>query len=536
MTQPHPYTQDHAATAVLGRIFGKLPPAELESLFEHLQPAQFNPGDTIVEQGDAPDVLHFVVTGRARVWTSDEDARTMMTIGPGDPIGASHVLAKQAYSQSITALTYLETFGIPAKTLRDVCDAHPEIYEVLCRTLSRDLVRVGAKDFLAGRELHSLAIILADQDCLPVARSLIDRLHNDDAPIRPMWLVESETDRHPAWTAMVNVNDLGMEVASTASRDQVSVVLAAKGTLAESAANQCDRMMVIGHHTQNPRWLCDLVANYHKERSTLVRIFPSERESIMEVQSDLRPSGPMAEIRIVCDETRVSVDGIERLHRSLRGRRVGLALGGGGARGIAHIGVLQVFAERGLVFDSVAGTSAGAIIGAAYAAGFDMHELANIFREEFTPPRWLRATAAGRRFFLLKAFRGGRVANIFARVLGETTFDDLRLPLSTTSVDLISGNHVIHREGRVMDAVLASINHPAFGRPIIRDGKALVDGGVLMNVPATALTEDDCDLIVSVDVGSQLSDGYAQDAESSGKSPGFLATMVRTIDVAQRHA
>ena len=227
---------------------------------------------------------------------------------------------------------------------------------------------------------------------------------------------------------------------------------------------------------------------------------------------------------------------VERIHRRLRGRRIGLALGGGGARGIAHIGVLRALSERGMVFDAVSGTSAGAIVGAAYTSGVTLDDLTEMFRQNFTPPRFLVKSSLGRRLFLLQSFRGSRIKTILRNALGRIRFEDLDIPLSTTCVDLIRGERVIHDSGDVVDAVLASINHPVFGRPILRGDQALVDGGILMNVPASVLSQAGCDFVVSVDVGAELSPSFARGRDQQLKAPSYIATISRTIDVAQYHS
>ena len=121
------------------------------------------------------------------------------------------------------------------------------------------------------------------------------------------------------------------------------------------------------------------------------------------------------------------------------------------------------------------------------------------------------------------------------RHLGDLQFHQLGVPVAITAVDLISGDQLTYDTGDVVDAVLASINHPVFGRPIMRNGQALVDGGVLMNVPAAILAGARCDKIVSVDVGSELSSKFARDGKGVMRSPGYLATMIRTIEVTQQH-
>ncbi|MGI9458079.1 MAG: patatin-like phospholipase family protein, partial [Aeoliella sp.] len=226
---------------------------------------------------------------------------------------------------------------------------------------------------------------------------------------------------------------------------------------------------------------------------------------------------------------------VSRLTRQMRGIQVGLALGGGGARGIAHIGVLEVCEREGIYFDRVAGTSAGAIVAAAYAAGIPLAQIREVFEKEMTPPRSLAWLPKSPQWYMLGVFRLGMAEAKFRRYLHDYTFDQLLLPAQLVTVDLVSGEHRIRSSGDVVDSVLESINHPVFGAPILRDGEALVDGGVLMNLPVTALRQHQIDFSVAVDVSKQLSTEFAgntrETATSDMRRPGYFSTLLRVTDV-----
>ena len=118
--------------------------------------------------------------------------------------------------------------------------------------------------------------------------------------------------------------------------------------------------------------------------------------------------------------------------------------------------------------------------------------------------------------------------------MGSSQFDQLELPFSITAVDLIRGERVTRDQGDVVRSILESINHPFFGKPILTGNQALVDGGVLVNVPTAVLAER-CDRVVSVDVGSQLSPKYARNRRGELKPPNYFSTILRAIDVTKKH-
>ena len=260
-------------------------------------------------------------------------------------------------------------------------------------------------------------------------------------------------------------------------------------------------------------------------------------------QSDDRPEmDPPDTLSVRCRyrgqglQAKFSSSSVTRLNRTLNEQRIGLALGGGGARGIAHIGVLEVLKRENVVFDSIAGTSAGAIVAAAYGAGFSPSEVGDFFRKEMIPPKFFASQGATRRMFLLHSFRGGRFESKLRRYLDHLTFAQADLPLAITTLDLISGEQQIRRSGDLVKAVLQSINHPVFGRPIIQDGQMLVDGGVLMNVPASVLRSEGCDHVISIDVGSTLATDYGIDRSGKLRAPSYLSTLLRTMDISRRHS
>lgn len=179
------------------------------------------------------------------------------------------------------------------------------------------------------------------------------------------------------------------------------------------------------------------------------------------------------------------------MYRFPQDRRVGVVLGGGGARGVAAIGILEVLHEAGLHPEVVAGTSMGAMIGAFWAAGYtprDMHELA-------TTLKWTEvfdiSVAGG-------IMRGGRFQRWLANHLPDH-FEDLAFPLICTATDIDTGELVYLREGDLSSAIRATCAFPGAFVPVERNGRNLVDGGLVSTVPVQAILDYDVDLVVACD-------------------------------------
>ncbi|MGB8252155.1 MAG: patatin-like phospholipase family protein, partial [Anaerolineaceae bacterium] len=178
---------------------------------------------------------------------------------------------------------------------------------------------------------------------------------------------------------------------------------------------------------------------------------------------------------------------------------IGLALSGGGARGLAHIGVLKVLEEAHVPIDYISGTSMGSIIGAGYANGSTPAELESIASRFSHIRQLIRMVdlAGGRRGLL----DGKHVRAFLTEIIGaKTNFSDLRIPLSICSVDLNSGREKIFTEGNVLDAVMASIAVPGIFVPQVVQDHNLVDGGVINNLPVDHVRALGAEFIIAVDV------------------------------------
>lgn len=178
-------------------------------------------------------------------------------------------------------------------------------------------------------------------------------------------------------------------------------------------------------------------------------------------------------------------------------KRVGLALGGGVARGTAHVGVLSVLEREGIPIDCVTGSSAGALAGALYCAGIRSAELqtalANFGWRHITRP------AFSRRGLL----NFDRMEQWLAATIGDVSFADLRLPLAVVATDLDTGQSIVLREGKVAPAVRASCSMPGVIVPIAIDGRVLVDGCIANSVPAQQARALGAEYVIGVNLFGQ---------------------------------
>jgi len=209
---------------------------------------------------------------------------------------------------------------------------------------------------------------------------------------------------------------------------------------------------------------------------------------------------------------------------------VGVALGGGGARGIAHIGVLRVLEREGMPVDCIAGTSIGGIMAAAYASGFTPDQLEEEAKNTTSAWQMLRLADPGPLKHGL--LRGKRLQDYFETRLGNKTFADLRIPLALVSVDLNARQEAVLTDGPLSLAVRATISVPGLFRPVEVQGKRLVDGGLLNNVPVSAVRQLGADVVIAVDVEPDPQDPNHVRFTSSRWMPEGLTRTFATMDEA----
>ena len=177
--------------------------------------------------------------------------------------------------------------------------------------------------------------------------------------------------------------------------------------------------------------------------------------------------------------------------------KIGLALGGGGARGIAHLGVWQRLVELGVEIHCITGTSIGAIAGAIIAAGRVDNALAWCAEPDWKKlPKLMMETQ-----FTSKALmKGTRIEKLLAELIGVKTFAELSTPFAAVATDFNSGEAVVMREGDLLSAVRASMSIPGVFRPVEREGRILIDGQLVEPVPVAACRAMGADVVVAVDI------------------------------------
>jgi len=178
-------------------------------------------------------------------------------------------------------------------------------------------------------------------------------------------------------------------------------------------------------------------------------------------------------------------------------KRVALVLGSGGARGYAHIGVIEEIERRGYDIGCVAGCSMGAVVGGIYAAG-----KLNDYRDWIESLDYLDVLRLVDVSFRLGAIRGEKVFGQIRKIVGEINIEDLRIPYTAVATDLTNQQEIWFQEGCLHQAMRASAAIPSLFTPVMQGNRMLVDGGILNPLPIVPVVSSHCDLIIAVNLNS----------------------------------
>jgi NTE family protein len=196
--------------------------------------------------------------------------------------------------------------------------------------------------------------------------------------------------------------------------------------------------------------------------------------------------------------------------------KVGLVLGGGAARGLAHIGVLEVLDKEGIPVDMIAGTSAGAAVGALYAQGSEGSRISEAAAEM----NWRKWTALIDLALPKNGFiRGRKIKNLLKSIIGDVEFSGLKIPLACVATDINTGAEVVIEQGSVLDGVRASISVPVIFTVVKWKGRYLVDGGLVNPVPVDVVKRMGADFTIAVNVTADVVERI--DRRKKGRAKGI---------------
>lgn len=210
--------------------------------------------------------------------------------------------------------------------------------------------------------------------------------------------------------------------------------------------------------------------------------------------------------------------------------RLGLALSGGAARGVAHVGVLRAFEENSVPIDTIAGASAGALVGGAYASGLSIGQLEDMVRKF----RWRQTGRLS--FSRLGLQSNARMEKFLQKRLPTTRFEELRMPFAAMVMDLQTGSLVVMRDrGDLAFAIRASTCIPLLYVPVVdSDGRQLVDGGFVANLPVRETRKLGADVVIGVDLNADGATFFDRPHTALGVAARVFVALERIVNAQER--
>lgn len=446
-------------------------------------------GDTVIAQGEAGDALYVVAYGRLRAVLADGSGgeRVLGEIGRGETVGEMAVLTGEPRAAGVIAIRDSELIRIDRDEFDGLTAEHPQMMLELIRVLIARYHNALREPRSAGPGTLAVVPAHASVAVRGFALELVRVLHahgaralHVDVNRARAAVAGADAERHgdrdgdgaaalAAW-----MHDLELD------HDLVVYEAGYDATpWTASCLRQADIVLVVGTgNAETPPALAHARSGSFRPRTELVLLH----------EPGCTPSGTDAWLRLLPVDAHhhiVAEDegDLARLARYLLGTELGLVLGGGGARGLAHIGVLRAFEEARIPIDRIGGTSAGANIAAMHAMGWGWERVLEETRRTFVDGGSLQDYTLP----LHSLIRGERYRRIGEQLYGDGRIEDMRIPFFCVSTSLTRGEAYVHRSGLIRRALRASMTVPGIAPAVFEGREVLVDGGVINNLPVDVM-------------------------------------------------
>jgi predicted acylesterase/phospholipase RssA/CRP-like cAMP-binding protein len=486
-----PVAHETLLARVICDLLGERDAAHLAALLAEVECLDLKRGDMLVCEGEDSDRMFVVIYGRLRVMALDADGTETVIeeIGRGDTVGEGSLLIGDARSTTVYALRDSAVGVIKRPVFENLMLQYPEVKTRLARVALHRVQRLAATPgaFHASDAVgFAMLPVGVPRGGIPLT-SFAERLasalsaggatlHLSSARIESLLgrpgiaEVNSSDPSEPMLTDWLQRQEQNYSYVIYEADDNWS-------PWTERCLRMADRVLLVGQGASAPvpTNLDEPLARYSDSTATeLVLLQPDDIS---------RPSGTTAWLAryAAADHHHIRLGraaDFDRFVRRVTGRGLGLVLGGGGARGFAHIGVFRALAECGVDVDLVGGTSIGAILSATFAMGLDYRDTLKLARQVASPLKLFDPTMP-----VVSFFASGKVTQILESIFSDTQIEDLWMPCFCVSSNLTHAVAMVHRRGPLWQAARASMAIPGVFSPILADGDLLVDGCVLNNLP-----------------------------------------------------
>ena len=482
----------------LGRanVTADLDARTLQALAPRLTPVALTSGEYLMHQGEVGDAMYFVVTGRLRVVLEGDDPHIIGRIGAGAIVGELALLADEPRFASVIAARDTDLLRLAREDFEEIIGAAPGLLRAVASTVVR---RLGERGRAAPVPDRTIAVVAAGSPEDPrLLDDFVRSLRQTLQRYGPTTVIQ------PGDVTDADQADLSRRLQRDEERNAF-VLLVGAGAAVPWTLRHADVVLLVANADDETgqgaaqQHLPELRANPVTAPQVYLALqHPRSRDLLHKTEGWLTASGADGVFHL-----RLQSGEVDRVARHIAGRAVGLALGGGGARGFAHLGVLRALEEARVPIDVIGGTSIGALVAAFYAMGWDADE-----REA----RAIEALVGNGALFgvtlpVLSLSSAVKVQRLLTdeRYLGERNIEDLWSTFCCVSADLGRAEPVVHDRGSLALAVRASISLPGILPPVAQEGRWLIDGGVLDNLPTETIRErTNGGPLIAVDIRPQI--------------------------------
>ena len=488
-------------------LFKTLDGSVLDEITTQVKVIRVPGGDTLFQQGDAGDSLYIVINGRLRVTVNRGDAHEEIVaeIGRDEMIGEMALLTNDNRSATVRAVRDSTLIRLSNEGCYYIAEKYPFIVLQMARTLAKRLATMNRAPRMADRLINiALLPTSPEVDLSGFARQLATALgnggatlHLDSRHIEGIW-----KDKGITKSPLDSAHNIKLENWLNEQETKFQFIIYEADAKASNWTQRCirqaDRILLIGDSTLPPGpgelEFTHLHAKSHRATACieLVLIHPQEHITITDTRKWLENRQVSAHYHV---RQKAQKD-FARLARLLTGQAIGLALGGGGVRGLAHLGVIRAIEESGMTIDCIGGTSLGATMAAQFALGWDYETMVKVNKKvwkdswpmnDYTLP-------------FMAALSGEKLDHALHSMCGNISIEDLALKYFCVSTNLTTASLAVHQEGLLWKRLRASCALPGIVPPEFDNGSMLVDGAVLNNIPGDIMKKICGGKVIAVDV------------------------------------
>lgn len=479
---------------VLPSIFGPLEPEVLAEIEQQIEWINLPRGQPLFHQGDVGDGWYLVMTGRLRIVVTDAttgEERAVAELGRGESVGEIALITDDRRNATPYAIRDSLLVRFSKQSFERIMMQHPPALLSICRTLVKQTQQAKRRSGALSRLVITVAPAgngaLAPEFARALTRAfevIGSALHVDARKLSDEGVLNAAASvpaDHPSWlrfTAWLEEQQAKYEFVVLETDRHAS-------GWTQRALGQADHVVVVANAATDrslgeieERLLLDKISDVRRARRTLVMVHSAE--TLLPSGTHLWLAPRRVDLHLHVHANRQ--EDVERVARTITGRAVGVALGGGGARGFAHFGVIKALRELNIPVDVLGGTSMGSIMAAQLATGRTLEQLYELNRRIIALKPFKEYTVP-----MIAMLKTKRITESALMSFGDTRIEDLWLPYFAVSSNLTTAEMVVHETGPLWEATRASGSLPGIAVPVVSGEHLLVDGGVVNNLPGDVM-------------------------------------------------